>query len=226
MHEIAISQDVVDRVIARRGRLHLYDSLDPARTALVVIDMQNAFCKPGAPVEVPASRDVVPAINALAGALRERGSPPIWITSEFRSAAGKTDWENFFGHIVASAVRGRTMAYMAPGAEGAVLWHALDARPEDIHLVKNRYSALAPGASLLERTLRSHAVDTLLVAGTKTNVCCEATARAAFDTDFKVVMVSDCCAALSEREHQSALENAIQQFADVMTSDEVVACLE
>jgi ureidoacrylate peracid hydrolase len=40
--------------------------------------------------------------------------------------------------------------------------------------------------------------------------------------DFKAVMVSDCCAALSDDEHRSALENIIQQFGDVLTSDEVL----
>jgi len=71
---MAISQDIIDRVTARRGRLHLHDAVDPRRTAFVIIDMQNAFCKPGAPVEVPASRDILAPINALAAELRRRGA--------------------------------------------------------------------------------------------------------------------------------------------------------
>jgi ureidoacrylate peracid hydrolase len=89
-------------------------------------------------------------------------------------------------------------------------------------VIKNRYSALIAGSSGLERLLRSLDVDTVLVAGTKTNICCEATARDAIMLDFKVVMVSDCCAALSDDEHRAALENMIQQFGDVMTGDEVL----
>ena len=65
-------------------------------------------------------------------------------------------------------------------------------------------------------------IDTILIAGTKTNVCCELTARDAMMLDFKVVMVEDCCAALSDDEHRGALENIIQQFGDVMTGDEVI----
>ena len=65
-------------------------------------------------------------------------------------------------------------------------------------------------------------IDTVLIAGTKTNICCEATARDAMMLDFKVVMVSDCCAALSDDEHRAALENIIQQFGDVMTGKEVL----
>jgi ureidoacrylate peracid hydrolase len=92
-------------------------------------------------------------------------------------------------------------------------------------MMKNRYSALIPGSSALGRTLRGMGIDTVLIAGTKTNVCCESTARDAMMLDFKVVMVEDCCAALSDTEHQGALENIIQQFGDVMTADEVLARL-
>jgi ureidoacrylate peracid hydrolase len=56
-------------------------------------------------------------------------------------------------------------------------------------------------------------------------VCCEATARDAMMLDFKVVMVSDCCAALSDDEHRATLETIIQQFGDVMDSRETLAAL-
>lgn len=69
-------------------------------------------------------------------------------------------------------------------------------------------------------------IDTVLITGTKTNICCESTARDAMMLDFKVVMVSDCLAALSDHEHQAALENIIQQFGDVLTRQEVVARLD
>jgi ureidoacrylate peracid hydrolase len=101
-----------------------------------------------------------------------------------------------------------------------------DLSPNDVTIIKNRYSALIPGSSSLERVLRNLGVDTVLVAGTKTNVCCEATARDAMMLDFKVVMVSDCCAALSDDEHRASLETIIQQFGDVLTGDEVLARLD
>ena len=56
MHRVEIRQEIIDRVLARRGRYHLFDRLEPAKTAVVVIDMQSTFCEPGAPAEVPASR--------------------------------------------------------------------------------------------------------------------------------------------------------------------------
>ena len=85
--------------------------------------------------------------------------------------------------------------------------------------------ALIAGASNLEALLREAGIDTLLIAGTKTNVCCESTARDAMMLGFKAVMLSDCCAALSDDEHQATLETFIQQFGDVMTSADVLARL-
>ncbi len=225
MHPMGLDESITRRLIERRGRVHLYDKLVPERTALIVIDMQNAFCNPGAPVEVPTSREIVPCINQLAGVVRECGGDVVWIVTEIREHRGKTDWENFTSNIVRQEVRKRTIEYMAPGAEGVALWKDLETQPTDLFLVKNRYSCLAPGASTLERTLRSRQIDTLLICGTKTNVCCEATARAAWDMDFNVVMVEDGCAALSDREHVGSLETIIQQFGDVMSAAEIIARL-
>jgi ureidoacrylate peracid hydrolase len=74
--------------------------------------------------------------------------------------------------------------------------------------------------------LRNFGIDTLLIAGTKTNICCESTARDAMMLDFQVVMLSDCCAALSDDEHLATLETFIQQFGDVMTGGEVLKALK
>jgi ureidoacrylate peracid hydrolase len=126
----------------------------------------------------------------------------------------------FFNYVVADEVREKTRKSLAPGNQQ--VWSALIVGAADTQIIKNRYSALIAGSSGLERMLRSLDIDTVLIAGTKTNICCEATARDAMMLDFKAVMVSDCCAALSDDEHRSALENIIQQFGDVLTSDEVL----
>jgi len=136
---------------------------------------------------------------------------------------GVSDWEVFFNHVVADEVRDRTIESLEPGRQE--VWADLEVDPSDITVIKNRYSALIPGSSSLERVLRNLGVDTLLIGGTKTNVCCESTGRDAMMLDFKVVLVEDCCAALSDEEHQSALETFIQQFGDVMTSHDALARL-
>ena len=203
----------------------MFDRFVPGQTALVVIDMQNTFVKPGAPAEVPKARDIVDNINRLAARLRDLGVKVIWVTHANSSVDGKSDWSGFFDYFVAAEVRERTIESVKPGAEGQEIWPGLQVDGGDIRLFKNRYSGLISGSSSLERVLRSHRIDTLLIAGTKTNVCCEATGRDAMMLDFKTVMLSDCCAALSDDEHRATLETFIQQFGDVMTGDEVLAAI-
>jgi ureidoacrylate peracid hydrolase len=219
MHSVTVRKEIVDRVLQRRGRYHLFDRLDPSRTALVVIDMQNTFCAPGGPAEVPASRGIVEAINKLTAGLRSLGVPVIWVLHANERIGARSDWELFFNTIVADEMREKTLESLAAAKQ--CVWPALVTEPDDRTVFKNRYSALIPGSSPLERVLRGMQIDTILVAGTKTNVCCESTARDAMMLDFKVVLVEDCCAALSDDEHRSALENIIQQFGDVMTAEEV-----
>jgi ureidoacrylate peracid hydrolase len=224
MHPIGIRQEIIDRVMARRGRLHWFDQLDPARTALVAVDMQSTFCAPGGPAEVPASRGIVPNINRLATGLRRLKCPVIWVLHANTHHRGVSDWQLFFDHVVAAEVRARTIESLAPGRQQ--VWSGLETAADDVVLVKNRYSALVPGSSTLERLLRNLGIDTLLIAGTKTNVCCESTARDAMMLDFKVVLVADCCAALSDEEHRATLETHIQQFGDVLSADQVLERLK
>ena len=219
MHHIGIRPEIIERVMKRRGRVHMHPSIDPAKTALVVIDMQNTFCAEGSPAEVATSRGIVPNLNALTPKLRELGVPVIWVLHANESYGQYSDWDMFYNHIVAGDIRERTLQANSP--ENQAVYTELQTEAGDITIVKNRYSALIPGSSSLERVLRSRGIDTILVAGTKTNVCCESTARDAMMLDFKVVMLSDCCASLSDEEHRSALENIVQQFGNVVDSKEL-----
>ena len=75
MHRLSISQSVIDRVVARRGREHIFDDLNPATTALVVVDMQNGFMLPvlgHAPCKM--THEIVPNINRMAECVRATGS--------------------------------------------------------------------------------------------------------------------------------------------------------
>lgn len=224
MHRVAIRPEIVARVLARRGRLRLYDTLDASRSALLVIDMQNAFVAPGAPIEVPAARGIVPGINRLAAALRLRGVPVIWVLHGNRDDG--SDWAGFFEHFVVPEKRSQAAGALVAGGELQKLWAGLDAQQGDLRVGKNRYSALIGDACELRSLLKKQGIDTLLIAGTKTNVCCECTARDAMMLDFKVVMLSDCTAALSDEEHLATLENMIQQFGDVMTGEEALGLLK
>lgn len=219
-----IRKEIIDRVMERRGRLHVFERLDAHRTALIVIDMQNAFVAKDAPVEVPAARDIVPTINRLAAELRKHRVPVIWVCHQ--NEAGGRDWERFFGSFVAPQNRTRAAQALTAGDPLQRIYPELDVAPGDLATTKNRYSALIGQSSDLGSILKKHGIDTLLIAGTKTNVCCECTARDAMMLDYKVVMLSDCTAALSDEEHRATLENVIQQFGDVMTADEVLRILK
>jgi len=222
MHRVEIRREILERVLARRGRLHLYDSLDPKRTALLVIDMQNAFVAPGAPIEVPAARTIVAPINRLAAALRKRGVPVIWVLHE--NQGDGRDWAGFFDAFVAPGRRAEAAAALAAGAELQKLYPELETAPTDLRVAKNRYSAFIKND--FETKLRERGIDTLLIAGTKTNVCVECTARDAMMLDYKVVLISDCTAALSDDEHRATLENMIQQFGDVLTGHEALHLMD
>ena len=221
MHEVAIRREIIERVIARRGRLHLFDSLEAKKTALLVIDMQNAFVAPGAPIEVPGARDIVPAINRLAAGLRRRGVAVVWVQHE----NGPEGWRGFFDVFVRPENRAKAAGALAAGHEMQKLWPKLETGDGDLRETKDRYSPFV-GRSTLHKSLRKRNIDTLLIAGTKTNVCCECTARDAMMLDYKVVMLCDCTAALSDEEHLATLENVIQQFGDVMTAGDALALLE
>ena len=148
------------------------------------------------------------------------GVPVIWVLHANERIGGRSDWELVFNTIVADDVRDEALESLTAARQS--VWEELVTAPADCTVLKNRYSAFIQGSSALERVLRGMGIDTVLVAGTKTNVCCESTARDAMMLDFKVVLVEDCCAALSDDEHRGALENVIQQFGDVMTADEVL----
>ena len=153
MHHITAGQHVIDRVMVRRGRYHWFEILDPKRSALVVIDMQNTFCEPGSPSEVQGSREIVPSINALSARLRDRGVPIISLLHANTHAHGRSDWELFFNNVVADEVRQRTIDSLAPGRQA--VWKDLHTHSADITLIKNRYSALVLGSFTLERVLRN-----------------------------------------------------------------------
>jgi ureidoacrylate peracid hydrolase len=224
MHKIAIPQSVIDRVIARRGREHIHDDLDPARTALVVVDMQNAFMMPGvAHALCLTAQEIVPNINRLAQAVRETGGTVVWIQTAYTDETRKS-WSVYYD-ISKPAQNAKRAEALAPGSKGYELWETLDARKDDTFVVKDRFSAFIQGSSNLAQVLRAKGIDTILITGTVTNVCCESTARDAMMCNFKTVMVSDGNAASTDEDHNASLAAFYLSFGDVMPTDMLVGCL-
>ena len=117
-------------------------------------------------------------------------------------------------------------AAFADGSYGHSLWPGLEVLPQDIKVKKNRFGAFVPGSSDLHAVLQARGIDTVIITGTATNVCCESTARDAMMLNFKVVMVSDATAARSDAIHNASLAGFYLNFGDVQTVDEVVASLD
>src|SRR5262245_48971994 len=204
MHRLSIPQSVVDRVIERRGREHVYEDLDPAKTALVVVDMQNAFMLPGvAHALCPMAEKIVPNINSLAQAVRETGGTVVWIKTTFKDDALQS-WSTYFEMVTPQQSAKRIEALTAD-SKGHQLWADLDVRAEDVIVEKNRFSAFIQGSSNLAEVLRGRGIDTILITGTVTNVCCESTARDAMMLNFKTVMVTDGNAAVTDEDHNGSL---------------------
>ena len=225
MHTLSIPQSVVDRVVARRGREHVHDVLDPARTALVVVDMQNAFMLPGvAHALCPMAEKIVPNINRLAQAVRMTGGTVIWIKTTFKDDALK-NWSTYF-EMVKPEQGARRVAALTAGSKGHELWAALDVRADDLIVEKNCFSAFIQGSSNLAEVLRERGLDTVLITGTVTNVCCESTARDAMMLNFKTIMVTDGNAAVTDEDHNASLCAFYLTFGDVMPTDMLVTCLE
>jgi ureidoacrylate peracid hydrolase len=222
MHPTALPPEIVERVRARRGRLHPFESLSPGRTAFVVIDMQNVFCAPGAAIEVPVARSIVHAINRLAAAVRSSGGLVVWVQMTIKDAA---DWPVFLSALVDQENSARILAELRPGSEGHKLWPECAVEPVDLLVPKNRFSAFLPSACALAGTLKSRGIESVLIGGTLTNVCSEASARDAAMQDFETTIVSDANAARSDGEHLATLITFIQSFGDVRTTDELIALL-
>ena len=224
MHELSIPPHVLERVIRRAGRPHPFDVIEPAKTALVVIDMQNYFMKPGFQGEVPMAREIVPTVNRLAAATRELGGHVVWVKNT--TTGTRESWSVLHDWLQTPDRRDRRYASMELGQEGHALWPELEVRPEDAQIVKNRFSAFIQGSSDIEAYLRGRGIDTLLIGGTATQVCCESSARDAMMLNFKVIMVPDALATYSDEEQNISLRAFYSNFGDLQTADEAIASLK
>ncbi len=219
-----LSPDVVDAIIGARGQLNVVGELSGPSTALVVIDMQNFFVAPGAALEVAAARDIVANINRLAAAMRTAGGTVAWIRMTFEPDELSDNWTAFLP--VNGGPDGAGMfSAIEPGRSGHELWHLLDVNGSDLVVNKRRFSAFIQGSSDLQAQLDERGVDTLIIVGTLTNVCCESTARDAMMLNYRVVMVDDATATLNERAHRAALDNVAMFFGEVQTSERVATML-
>jgi ureidoacrylate peracid hydrolase len=218
--------DMVRAATHRRGHMELFDELNPLRTTLLAIDMQNAWLMPGAPFETPPARALIPRINRLAAALRRKGGKVIWIQHTAGKLGEEGYWPLYFDHFISEHKRAAVIAALTPGSPMHDLHSECQVDEADLVLPKYRFSAFLRTSHSLESLLVAQGMDTLIVSGTATNVCVESTARDAMMLDFRVFMPHDATAALDPDAHLAGLRNVMQSFADVRPVDALLTLIE
>ena len=182
---------------------------DPARCALLVLDLQGFFCAPDSHAHLPAVRHVVPVVRALTHALADAGSPVLYTRHALSAPDDAGRMGDWWGDIVRD------------GTPEATLWPDL-AVPDDAQVLrKTRYDAFA--GTDLDRRLRAAGVTTVVLTGVLTHLCVETTARAAFALGYHVVVAADATASADEELHVGALRALAHGFAQVRIAEEIIA---
>jgi ureidoacrylate peracid hydrolase len=209
--------------------------LDLDRTALLVVDMQNAFASPGGMLEL-AGIDIRPARDAVANArlvceaARAVAIPIVYLTIGWpadQSTAGGPESPNPRKELALRLMRER------PELRGKLLtfgtWDfeivdALAPQPSDTVIVKSRYSGFH--GTDLDAVLRGRGVRNLLIVGIASNVCVESTIRDAYFLEYWPVMIADATMPAGPAEIQRAtIYNVSTFFGWVTTAEDVATVL-
>jgi ureidoacrylate peracid hydrolase len=186
-----------------------------------VVDLQNGFMAPGAVAEIAEAREIVPTVNRISQAVRDAGGLVVYIQNTFDDVAIRT-WSTYFDHFCSPARRQKMIEAFTPGSEGHAIWPGLEVLPQDLKVQKRRFGAFAPGASDLHAILQARDVDTLIITGTASQVCCESTARDAMMLNYKVFFVADGNATFTDEEHNATLTAMAYTFCDVIEADALI----
>jgi ureidoacrylate peracid hydrolase len=186
--------------------------LDPAHTAVMVIDMQNDFCAEQGYVErvvgkdVSACRAVVPAIMDLVAAARERSIPVLWIKANY-------DPDRLPEGMLTKQREKSIEICCGTGSWGHDFYGVTAADGEPV-IEKSCYSAFV--GTDVEKQLRQRGIRTLVFAGVQTNVCVDSSLRDAVCRGFYAVLASDCVASHTPPLHEATLNNVRFLFGDVI----------
>ncbi|WP_326567825.1 isochorismatase family cysteine hydrolase [Amycolatopsis rhabdoformis] len=192
------------------------DKLDPAKAAVVVVDVQNDYCHPDGACarrgeDVSAAKEMLPRLQALLAGARAHGVPVVFVRTAHEKATDSA----------ALTVRsgGRSGVVCRAGTWGAEFFEVAPL-PDEPVVAKHRYSGFVN--TRLDSVLRTLKAETLVMAGVSTNVCVESTARHGYMLDYHIAFMGDCCAAFTEAEHEAALVNIDKYFGSVMKADELL----
>jgi nicotinamidase-related amidase len=188
-------------------------SFDTRKTALLVVDMQNGFLKPGTPIYLPGGEKIIPATKRVAEACRDAGMLVIF-TQMFHHYPPRP---YFF---VFPDRKPNDIPYLRDGSPWAEIHE--DFRPLDGYVLvrKQRYGSFTN--TELEWILTAKGIETVIIAGVTTNVCCFTTATQAFERGYYVVFLSDCTATYDELRHEGTLRTIDHSFGIVAKSQEII----
>ncbi|GAA1871313.1 cysteine hydrolase family protein [Actinomadura bangladeshensis] len=189
-------------------------------TALLVIDMQNDYCHPDgvfarAGLRVTGLDGLVQNVNTLAAAARSAGRPVIWVRMEWADDAD-------VGLLAQRSPFLREQG-LRRGTWGCELVAGLDRAPGDHEIVKPRFDAFHRTG--LDDLLRDLGVETLVMAGVRTDFCVESTVRAAFFRDLKAVVAREAVAGYFEDLHLNSLRLMATVFANVVSVNDAADLL-
>lgn len=160
------------------------------KEALLVIDMLNDFVLPGAPLEVPETRNVIPAIRREIDRAHAEARPVIYICDAHEP------YDKEFSKF-------RWPAHAVKGTKGAQVIEELKPVAHDIVITKNTYSGFF--GTNLDQTLKGLGVDSLRLTGCVTHICVMFTASDAVLRDYKVTVVEDGVAGITKEDHDAAI---------------------
>jgi nicotinamidase-related amidase len=165
----------------------------PQASALLIIDMQNDFLLPGAPVAAPGGLELVPAMSRLARRARGAGAPVVFTQEAHRPDGSDFGIEAFFEPM-----------HCVEGGTGIEIVDGLTPEPGDIVITgKRRYDAFL--GTDLDTVLRLRGIENLVVAGVCTDVCVSATVQHARNLDYRCLVLRDATAGTSPQRHEAAL---------------------
>ncbi|HET8696449.1 MAG TPA: isochorismatase family cysteine hydrolase [Gammaproteobacteria bacterium] len=193
--------------------------VDPRRTAFLNVDMQNCFVE-GYPVSAPEGPALLRRLNGFAATCRAAGVQVIHTAHVLRSNGSNAGLLKQLPEVDGGM--------LSRGSHSAALHKDLVVAPEDIMLEKPRFGAFQ--GTDLEMILHTAGIDTVVVGGIATNVCCETTAREAAMRDFKMLFLSDGTATfdmgpVSAAQIQAATCATLRLFGQVLTLDEMTGKL-
>ncbi len=165
--------------------------LDPNKTALLVIDMQDGFLDEASPMCIPTAKGTVPDCAAVQEKARGLGIGVYFVIRKY--AADGSDVE-FTRHDVWK--QGGRPCSTESGPIGWAMPPEFQVKPGDTVLVKPRYSAFF--RTNLDGILRRRGIDTVVVTGTTTPNCIRATVFDAISLDYNTVLLEDCCSSVTE----------------------------